>query len=524
VGRVRVSLLAAVAVGCLCFAGSAAASPIVFGGTGIQFQNEPAIQAHDANANQHLNPPAPPCPESGMLPPPFSNCGLPETPATSLPYMGNMAYWGGPVQVHPKEYIVYWGWTPGGFGTSSCTTPAAISEPGAGGSTISAQLQCDPDGAGKYMADFVSEMGGTGWAGVSTQYFQNTGGTQQYIANDPNVLAGIWVDDGDGASSLPSTSASAPAGSGNTYYDLAAEAQRAINHFGITDVNDSNIIIAQPPAYSDPNALSTGYCAFHDWTDTRIPANSYYKGPDITEAFAYTNMPYSLAINSSGVNVCGEYAVNNNPSDPNPATSGKLDGFSIVLGHEIEETITDPGAEDVVSSGPTGSQTNEGGWYDTVDANENGDKCAWVGENLTTAQGPPEPIYGALGNINGNRGDRFAVQSLWSNAADEGTGYCAGAGTDSPIPSAPYGSSSTSSGGSGSNGSGTSSPSSSGGGSSGSPSSTSSNTSSPSGSYVSFSQTWKSGSAAGTKTTAHKKRKRRTRRHHQRRRRRHRKH
>ncbi len=33
---------------------------------------------------------------------------------------------------------------------------------------------------------------------------------------------------------------------------------------------------------------------------------------------------------------------------------------------------------------------------------------------------------------------RFAVQSLWSNAADEGTGYCAGAGTDSPIPSAPY--------------------------------------------------------------------------------------
>jgi hypothetical protein len=54
---------------------------------------EPAIQAADTT----LTPPAPPCPESGMLPSPFSNCGLPETPATSLPYMGNMAYWGGHV-------------------------------------------------------------------------------------------------------------------------------------------------------------------------------------------------------------------------------------------------------------------------------------------------------------------------------------------------------------------------------------------------------------------------------------------
>jgi serine protease len=148
-------------------------------------------------------------------------------------------------------------------------------------------------------------------------------------------------------------------------------------------------------------------------------------------------MPYALAINSSGTNVCGENSVNS-------GAPGKLDGFSIVLGHEIEETITDPGAEDIISTGLTGTQTYYGGWYDAADANENGDKCAWVGENLLTAQGPPEPIYGALGDITGNTGTRFAVQALWSNAADEGTGYCAGAGTDSPIPSAAYGSSSTS--------------------------------------------------------------------------------
>ena len=85
-------------------------------------------------------------------------------------------------------------------------------------------------------------------------------------------------------------------------------------------------------------------------------------------------MPYVLKIENEGVNDCGEDAVN-------PAPEGKLDGESIVLGHEIEETITDPGAEDILGSGE--SQQNLGGWYDALDANENGDKCAWVGEPLT---------------------------------------------------------------------------------------------------------------------------------------------
>ncbi len=93
----------------------------------------------------------------------------------------------------------------------------------------------------------------------------------------------------------------------------------------------------------------------------------------ITKGIAYTNMPYALAINSSGANVCGENAVNS-------GAAGKLDGFSIVLGHEIEETVTDPGAEDIVGTGSAAQ--NLGGWYDAIDANENGDKCAWVGESL----------------------------------------------------------------------------------------------------------------------------------------------
>jgi serine protease len=193
-----------------------------------------------------------------------------------------------------------------------------------------------------------------------------------------------------------------------------------VAHFGITDLSNADIVIAQPPNFSDPNALSSGYCAFHDYTEPGFEGGIY---DGIKSRIAYTNMPYSLAINSGGANECGENAVNSD-------ARGKLDGFSIVLGHEIEETVTDPGAEDIQGSGT--STTNFGGWYDAADANENGDKCAWVGENLLTAQGPPEPLPGALGNVTGNRGDRFAVQSLWSNDAAGGAGYCAGAGTDLP--------------------------------------------------------------------------------------------
>jgi hypothetical protein len=40
----------------------------------------------------------------------------------------------------------------------------------------------------------------------------------------------------------------------------------------------------------------------------------------------------------------------------------------------------------VIGTGTSAQQI--GGWYDPLDANEDGDKCAWVGENLLTARAP----------------------------------------------------------------------------------------------------------------------------------------
>jgi hypothetical protein len=395
-GRGASAAIAAAAV--LAFAGTASANSI--------FMPNFVKEAQHEQASGGLVPPAPPCPQNVI----GQSCSIvPETPALGVPYPGNMAYYGGHVQVHPKEYLVYWGWGQSGAWPSGTKCASKrISE-----GSLSATLPCDPDGAGKYTADFLKQIGGTAWAGVQTQYYQtDSSGKQTFISNPSNRLAGIWVDNTD-ANTLPKTSLDNPAGSTNTLTVLGREAQAAVKHFKITDLKNANILIFQPPGLSDPNALSQGYCAFHDYMWNDIEAGAYN---GLTQGISYSNIPYQLAINSGGTNVCGENAVNSGPQ-------GKLDGYSIVVGHEMEETTTDPGAEDVIGSGI--SPTHLGGWYDSLDANENGDKCAWVGIDPTTGQGT-FPIPGATGNITGNAGKTFAVQSLWSNAAAGGVGWCAG--------------------------------------------------------------------------------------------------
>jgi hypothetical protein len=341
-------------------------------------------------------PVTPPSPVPGCVPP---------APPAGEPWPGNMSYFGGHVQVNPREYLIFWGWGDKGAFSESCSLRPKHDP-----------LPCDPDGAGQRMIQFVQQLGGTTWAGETTQYYetvsQNGATKNVYVKNPANVLKGVWIDD------------TTPINANITYTMMAQEAQRAVKHFGVKDLADSNFIIVQPQNFSDPAAQSAGYCAFHDYTEPGIE-NGIYNS--VMPGLSYTNMPYILNQGTS----CGENSVN-------AGAAGKLDGESIVLGHEIEETVTDPGAED---PGPNG--TSLGAWYD-MNQYEIGDKCAWVGADpvwLASGQGP-EPVPGVpgalgtmVGNANGHPGLTFAVQSLWSDNAAGGAGYCAGAGTD--LPSAP---------------------------------------------------------------------------------------
>jgi serine protease len=69
--------------------------------------------------------------------------------------------------------------------------------------------------------------------------------------------------------------------------------------------------------------------------------------------------------------------------------TGRLDGVTMVAGHEYAESVTDPVP-------PTG-------WVDSSGA-ENADKCAWI---------IPGKPGGARNATLGGR--KFAVQGLWSN-------------------------------------------------------------------------------------------------------------
>jgi serine protease len=314
-----------------------------------------------------------------LQPPPV--CCLPlGLPPAGQPAMVNMAYFGGHIQVSPKIYLVFWGW--GHSGAFDHTTPGMPSY--------------DPDGAAARMTSFAGALGGTAWAGVSTQYYETVNGQNVNITNPSQVLSGVWYDNTN------------PIHNNVSGLELAQEAQRAVAHFGATDLLNSQFVIAQPQMFNEAGFNSgAGYCAWHDYTQPQ-----FY--PGVQPGISFTNMPYVL---NSGAS-CGQNSVNTG------SYAGRLDGFSIVLGHEVEETITDPGAEDVING------QNLGGWYD-YNGYENGDKCAWVG--YTQGITPPSTVPGGLNSITGNDGNQYAVQSLWSNSSAAGAGYCAGAGDDLPV-------------------------------------------------------------------------------------------
>ncbi len=258
---------------------------------------------------------------------------------------GPLLYNGGAVETAPSVYIVYWG---AEWGTGFTT----------GGYTSSA--------AQNYVQSFFSNVGGSSWDGVNSQYCQgaaansiNCSGSVQYIANPSGQLKGVWTD----TSATPVT----PVDS-----DIAAEAVKAAAHFGYNA--NANYMVFTPTGHGEAG-FKTTWCAWHN-----ITASS--SGP-----LAFSYMPYQPDAGTS----CGVNFVN---KANDSFGHGYFDGFSIVGGHEYAETLTDPGAGT--------------GWVD-ASGQETGDKCAWdtASTNVT------------LGS------NYFAVQPLWSNKLMFGLGGCA---------------------------------------------------------------------------------------------------
>jgi serine protease len=190
------------------------------------------------------------------------------------------------------------------------------------------------------------------------------------------VLSGVYYDN----------SAAAPAqASGN---QLAQEAIKAAGHFGNTNAaanRDAYYIVLSPTGtnpddYKNP---TTGYCAWHDWNgDTTLTggaATSPYG--DV----AFSNQPYNI---DQGQN-CGTNFVN-------AGSAGMLDGYTMTLGHEWHEMMSD--------QNPAGGWTNHTGDA-TYNGQENSDECAWLKPGTTG--GAAMVNFGSFGS--------YAEQASWSN-------------------------------------------------------------------------------------------------------------
>jgi serine protease len=210
-----------------------------------------------------------------------------------------------------------------------------------------AWLGQDPDGEAPYLQRFFAGIGGSSWDNVHTQY---SGSGQGFITNPANQLAGVWFDDSLSVPPVP-----------DLYIDQ--EAAAAARHFNDYSSDATYMIFT---AHLD-NDLEFGrvYCGWHSSTN----ANGH--------EIAYSDIGYLTDAGGS----CGENFVN-------PGDAGKLDGASIVGGHEFTEAVTDPHID---------------AWYDSGGA-ENADKCAW----RQAGNGKVTDITLPTGT--------FAVQGGWSNA------------------------------------------------------------------------------------------------------------
>ena len=275
------------------------------------------------------------------------------------------------VEIKPAVYLIYWGpeWVQG-FTTTDVN-----------GQTFSSKtLQ-------SYLNSFFTNVGGSPWAAVQTQYCRNVlpGTTScegipgaEFVTNSKHQLKGVWTD----PTPVPDDIVTLGLSENLVDDPIAMEAMRASAHFNY-DPNATYIVM------TPPKTIGTGqpvYCGYHTQTTSIDGLGNPYR-------IQYSFIPY---LNRDWVvGSCGANSVN---TTSNAFGNGVFDSYSIVVGHEYSEAVTDPDNFFSVQDG----------WND-ASTSENADKCAWYHtQNIT------------LG------GRQYAIQPTWSNEAfDAGKDGCA---------------------------------------------------------------------------------------------------
>ncbi|HEX7915469.1 MAG TPA: pre-peptidase C-terminal domain-containing protein [Rudaea sp.] len=289
----------------------------------------------------------------------------PSGSAGALTYGGGVSGVGvGSGQV--KVYIVFYGTQ---WGTSSTDANGNLAFTGDSYGAASAVQQMFK-GIGTnnetWQADLTQWCDGPNVANGASSCPSNA----SFVPYQTNVVAGVWYDN----------SAASPSSATGT--QLAQEAIKAAAHFDNTATGSNRYtyyIILSPHGTNPDNYQSPtqGYCAWHDYTGDGYGVTA--PGGDL----AFSNQPYNMDMGSS----CGVGFVNG-------SANGKLDGYTMTLGHEWHEMMSD--------MFPAGGWTNHtGGSYN---GQENSDECAWLSPGTA----------GGAANVAFSTGT-FAEQASWSN-------------------------------------------------------------------------------------------------------------
>ncbi len=266
-----------------------------------------------------------------------------------------------------KVYLVFYG---NQWGTSSTNGNGDLTfsgDPSAAAPVAQEMFKGIGTGNERWSADLTQWCDGPNVASGATSCPSNANFVPYQAGG---VLAGVWYDN-SGAS--PSAA---------TGHQLGVEAVNAAGHFGNTSAaaNRNSYYVIMSPHGTNPDNYQGQYCAWHDYngdsTLTGGPVSSNYG--DI----AFSNQPYNI---DSGQG-CGQNFVN-------AGSAGTLDGWTMSLGHEWHEMMSD--------TNPAGGWTNHTG--SSYNGQENSDECAYKSSGV-----------GAAANVTFATGT-FAEQGSWSN-------------------------------------------------------------------------------------------------------------
>ncbi|MEY9855011.1 hypothetical protein ABH935_000610 [Catenulispora sp. GAS73] len=273
-----------------------------------------------------------------------------------------------------KVYLVFYGSQWGTQSTDSNGNAKFSGDPDGGASVAQQMFKGIGTNSETWSADLTQWCDGAGVATGAVACPTNLPASQYISYQAGGVLAGVWEDN---------SGASPSAASG---HQLGQEAVNAAAHFGNTTAaanRDAYYVILSPTG-TNPDNYQGQYCAWHDYNGDSTLTGGAVSSPygDI----AFSNQPYNM---DSGAG-CGVGFVN---------SPGTLDGYTITMGHEWHEMMSD--------QNPAGGWTNNTG--SSYNGQENSDECAWLSPG--TAGGAGNVSFGSYGT--------YPEQASWSNDTNE---------------------------------------------------------------------------------------------------------